>query len=113
MSQDNDSPFRRYLRERGGAPSLAEAAIALELPAFPCDADKRPMTQHGFKDASADPATIRNILADLEAGDAGERPPTSTNVVSDAPRSSRFSSWSFPRLRSHPIHRCWPSFQTR
>ncbi len=35
------------------------------------------------------------------------------NVVSAAPRSRRFSSWSLPRLRSQPIQRRSPSFQTR
>ena len=35
------------------------------------------------------------------------------NVVSWAPRRSRLSSWSFPRLRSHPIQVPCPSFQTR
>src|SRR5207249_912041 len=34
------------------------------------------------------------------------------NVVSVAPRRRRFSSWSFPRLRSHPIHVCSLSFQS-
>ena len=34
-------------------------------------------------------------------------------VVSVAPRSSRFSSCSLPRLRSQPIQRPSPSFQTR
>ena len=33
--------------------------------------------------------------------------------MSVAPRSSRLSSWSLPRLRSQPIHCCWVSLQTR
>ena len=36
--------------------------------------------------------------------DDRRRPPTSTKVVSGAPRSSWFNSWSLPRLRSQPIH---------
>lgn len=47
--------------------SLAEAAIALGVPVFPCDAQKRPLTEHGFKDASADAAAIRRMFADPRA----------------------------------------------
>ena len=43
----------------------------------------------------------------------GGRDPVSRNVVSVAPRSRRLSSWSLPRLRSHPIQRPCASFQTR
>ena len=35
------------------------------------------------------------------------------NDVSVAPRKSRFSSCSLPRLRSHPIHFCSDSFHRR
>ena len=34
-------------------------AAEMNLPVFPCDAQKRPMTQHGFRDATRDPETIR------------------------------------------------------
>ena len=34
-------------------------AAEMGLPVFPCDAQKRPMTQHGFRDATRDPETIR------------------------------------------------------
>ena len=47
------------------------------------------------------------------SGQPGVPSPTSMKVVSVAPRSSRLSSWSLPRLRSQPIHRASPSFQTR
>ena len=63
MSEAMDSPFHRYLRERGGTPTLADAAIGLGVPVFPCDANKRPLTPHGFKDATTDPATIRKLFA--------------------------------------------------
>lgn len=33
--------------------------LAGRLPVFPCDNDKRPFTAHGFKDATSDPAIIR------------------------------------------------------
>ena len=34
-------------------------AAEMNLPVFPCDAQKRPMTAHGFRDATKDPETIR------------------------------------------------------
>lgn len=48
--------------ESGRGAGLADAAIALGVPVFPCDADKRPLTRHGFKDATADPAVIRRLF---------------------------------------------------
>jgi hypothetical protein len=38
----------------------AALALAARVPVFPCGEDKRPLTPHGFKDASDDPAVIRN-----------------------------------------------------
>lgn len=32
--------------------------LGIEYPIFPCGVNKRPLTQHGFKDASADPALV-------------------------------------------------------
>lgn len=43
-------------------PSLLEAALgyaACGLSVFPCRRDKRPLTEHGFTDATTDPDTIR------------------------------------------------------
>ena len=37
-------------------------AAEMGLPVFPCDAQKRPMTQHGFMDATRDPETIRRCF---------------------------------------------------
>ncbi len=62
-----DSPFQRYLRSRNAAPTLADAAIALAVPVFPCDANKRPLTTHGFKDATTDPVQIRRMFANPAA----------------------------------------------
>ena len=34
---------------------------------FPCRRDKKPTTEHGFKDASMDPAVIREMFANAQA----------------------------------------------
>jgi len=62
MSDRPVSRFHDYLAQRPPAPTLADAAIALGVPVFPCDAHKRPLTAHGFKDATADPAVIRRMF---------------------------------------------------
>lgn len=61
MSERPVSRFHDYLAKRGqdDSPTLADAAIALGVPVFPCDGAKRPLTAHGFKDATTDPAAIR------------------------------------------------------
>ena len=41
------------------AASAQWLAEEMGLPVFPCDEQKRPMTAHGFKDATRDPETIR------------------------------------------------------
>ena len=50
---------------------LAELALAFSkahsVPVFPCRQDKSPTTNHGFKDASSDPAVLREMFADVEA----------------------------------------------
>ena len=44
--------------------ALVEAALFLsqQWPVFACDSSKRPITAHGFKDATQDPATIRAMF---------------------------------------------------
>ncbi|HTQ71208.1 MAG TPA: bifunctional DNA primase/polymerase [Acidocella sp.] len=59
MTDKPTYPWRRPVVPAG----LAEAAIALGLPVFPCKADKSPLTPRGFKDASADPAVIRRMFS--------------------------------------------------
>lgn len=67
------SHFSDWMAKRGigkPLPSLAEAAIAIGLPVFPCKADKKPvghLVPHGLNDASADPAVIRRWFADPAA----------------------------------------------
>jgi hypothetical protein len=39
--------------------SLGDVAARLGLPVFPCNQDKRPVTEHGFKDAQTDPEIIK------------------------------------------------------
>jgi hypothetical protein len=63
MSDAPVSRFHEYMAQRQPTPTLADAAIALGVPVFPCDAHKRPLTPHGFKDASADPAVVRRAFA--------------------------------------------------
>ena len=43
--------------------ALGDAAASLGVPVFACDADKRPITGHGFKDATADRAAIHAMFA--------------------------------------------------
>jgi hypothetical protein len=44
--------------------SLIDAAsfLAQQWPVFACGADKRPVTAHGFKDATTDPAQVRDMF---------------------------------------------------
>ncbi|SVB99315.1 uncharacterized protein METZ01_LOCUS252169, partial [marine metagenome] len=42
-------------------------------PVFPCSANKAPLTRHGFKDASQDPAVVREMFAIAEARLVGMR----------------------------------------
>lgn len=45
------------------AASAQWLAEEMGLPVFPCDENKRPMTAHGFRDATRDPETIRRSFA--------------------------------------------------
>ena len=50
---------------------LVEQALAFSaehgVPVLPCRQDKSPTTKHGFKDASMDPAVIREMFANAQA----------------------------------------------
>jgi hypothetical protein len=42
---------------------LADQAIALDVPTFPCTDDKKPLTRRGFHDVTRDPVAIRRMFA--------------------------------------------------
>jgi len=65
------SRFNDYLNSRKTTPTLVDAAIAMGVPVFPCDAQKRPLTAHGFKDATANPEEIRRLFANPKAAMIG------------------------------------------
>jgi hypothetical protein len=57
---------RPGLKGGPGPDDLLAAALgyaARGIPVFPCGADKRPLTRHGFKDAATDPKVIRHWWA--------------------------------------------------
>ncbi|WP_135470515.1 bifunctional DNA primase/polymerase [Crenalkalicoccus roseus] len=61
--------------------ALAEAAIARGAPVFPCDAQKRPLTPRGFKDATTDPAEIRRTFAHPAAAMIGMPTGAASGVI--------------------------------
>ena len=67
MSDSTQFEEQPRKHEVDGGAGLADAAVALSVPVFPCDANKRPLTRHGFKDATADPAEIRRLFANPAA----------------------------------------------
>ncbi len=61
------SRFNDYLASRKTAPTLVDAAIAMGVPVFPCDDQKRPLTAKGFKDATASPDELRRMFSNWQA----------------------------------------------
>lgn len=55
-------PQKRTQRPEGDD-VLAEQAIVLGLPVFPCNIEKAPLTRSGFKDAVTDAESIRRMFA--------------------------------------------------
>ena len=60
----------RWQEMKAGAvvmPPLAEIAVdfakSMDVPVFPCNADKKPLTFDGFKSASRDPSVIRSMFS--------------------------------------------------
>jgi Bifunctional DNA primase/polymerase, N-terminal len=58
MHSESLAPWQDRLNP---APAALAEALRLNLPAFPCGADKRPVCPHGFKDAVADPNKLREL----------------------------------------------------
>lgn len=59
------------------------------LPVFPVDSDKKPLTDHGYKDATTDPAKIRGMFAmDSVAGIGIPTGPVSGVLVIDRDRKN-------------------------
>ena len=94
MNADNKPSFRDYIRknvmsadERHLAPaiqSIADAAVAYGMtgiPVFPCDANKQPLTAHGFKNATTDPVLIRAAFTNPRAVMIGMPTGAITGVV--------------------------------
>ena len=76
------SSFDGYRQRRQPEPSLADAAIALGVPVFPCDADKKPLPgTRGFKDASAEPGVVRAMFAQTGAALIGMPTGAASGVV--------------------------------
>ena len=59
--------FQDYLAQRQTRPGLADIALSLGVPVFPCWADKRPATARGFKDASQDETAVRRMFSSAGA----------------------------------------------
>lgn len=69
---------------------LADQAVALGLPVFPCNGHKRPVTENGFYDAARDPAAIRRMFANPAAALIGVPPGPASGFVAvdvDSPPS--------------------------
>ena len=87
------------------------AALALGLPAFPCRPDKTPASPHGFRDAVADPAALRELwrrhpgpLVGVPTGEASGL----DALDIDAPRHPEAATWFATRHEHLPetrIHR--------
>jgi hypothetical protein len=75
------SKFSDYVASRKTTPTLVDAAIAMGIPVFPCDAQKRPLTAHGFKDATSNPDELRRIFANPKATMIGMPTGEITGVV--------------------------------
>ena len=75
------SRFNDYLASRKTTPTLVDAAIAMGVPVFPCDDQKRPLTAHGFKDATANPDEIRRLFANPRAAMIGMPTGEGTGIV--------------------------------
>jgi hypothetical protein len=90
--------------------ALAEEAISIGLPVFPCNVDKEPLTKNGFKNASRDPAVIRRMFASRDAVLIGVPTGRDTGFVVvdvDTKNGARGDAWldesgdDIPETRTH------------
>lgn len=74
--------FQDYVKPRPAEDNpMGEAAVSLGLPVFPCGPDKKPLTTHGFKDATTDPGRIRTMFRSTSAAMIGVPTGEITGVV--------------------------------
>lgn len=92
--------------------TLIEAALFLaqQWPVFACGADKRPITPHGFKDATRDPVAIREMfsrpgaaLIGVPTGEASDLAVIDLDVKDGAPGLEWLAAHTsrLPRTRQH------------
>jgi hypothetical protein len=92
---------------RATAEALA-AALALGLPCFPAGASKRPATPHGYRDATSDPAALRQLWRDHPA------PPVAIATGRSAPGGyaaadpAMLAGAGGDRMPPLPVHRVAP-----
>lgn len=84
--------------------------LARSLPVFPCDQRKRPITRHGFKDASRDQQTVNRLFRDPAAKLIGVPTGTASGTVVvdiDVKNGAPGAAWirehrdHLPRTRTH------------
>lgn len=90
--------------------ALADDAIALAMPVFACAKDKKPVTKHGFKDATFDHAEIRAQFSHPAAASIGVPTGSASGTICvdiDVKSGARGLEWleanrhRLPRTRTH------------
>lgn len=90
--------------------SLADQAVALGLPVFPCNGHKNPLTKNGFYDAVRDPAAIRRMFANRAAALIGVSTGPASGFVAvdvDTKEGKRGAEWlgrhaaAIPATKTH------------
>jgi hypothetical protein len=90
--------------------ALGEAAARLNLPAFPCNADKRPITSRGLYDAATSPAEILRMFSSASAAMIGVPTGAASGLIGidvDIKNGARGTEWldanshRLPPTRTH------------
>jgi Bifunctional DNA primase/polymerase, N-terminal len=90
--------------------SLAEEAIALGLPCFPCNLDRAPVIASGFKAATSDPDDIRRVFSKPGAAAIGVPTGRASGLIVidvDVKHGKQGMAWfdehrdALPRTRTH------------